>query len=220
MATGGRMPMPTDAAILTLAQWFSPAYPVGSFAYSHGLEWAIEAEEVTDAATLEAWVGDVLEHGAGRADATFLAAAYHAPDVARVHVACRAFAASRERLQEAELQGAAFAETTARIWGIDLPSMAYPVAVGRAARLCDLPVDLTAQMYLKSFSSALVSVGMRLIPLGQTEGQAVIARLTPLCQRIAGETEVGDLDSIASSAFLADVAAMKHETQYSRVFRT
>jgi len=212
--------MPTDPPALTLAQWFSPAYPIGAFAYSHGLEWVIEARDVHNAASLRAWVCDVLEHGSGRNDALFIAAAYRTDDPTPVNDTCRAFAPSKERLKETDLQGAAFSDITSGIWGIELPALAYPVAVGRAAKLCELPLTLTSQMYLQSFVSALISVGMRLIPLGQREGHMLIQELTPLCSKVAQETAHGDMDALSSTAFLPDIASMKHETQYSRVFRT
>ena len=212
--------MPTEMAVLTLAQWFSPAYPIGSFAYSHGLEWAIETGDVHDSATLGAWVGDVLEFGSGRNDALFLAAAYGSDDPKDVNDICRAFAPSKERLKETDLQGAAFGEITSAIWGHDLPLMAYPVAVGWAARLGELPLSLTSQMYLQSFASAHISVGMRLIPLGQRKGHTLIQSLAPFCGRIAEQTAHGNLDALSATAFLPDIASMKHETQYSKVFRT
>lgn len=220
MGTGGRTAMPIDPPALTLAQWFSPAYPIGAFAYSHGLEWAIEAADVQDATSLRAWVRDVLEFGSGRNDALFIAAAYLADDPVPVNATCCAFAPSKERLKETDLQGAAFCDITSGIWDIELPALTYPVAVGRAARLCELPLMLTSQMYLQSFASSLISVGMRLIPLGQREGHELIRDLTPLCSEIAQDTLHDDLSGLSSTTFLPDIASMKHETQYSRVFRT
>lgn len=211
--------MVTDP-VLTLAQWFSPAYPVGAFAYSHGLEQAIADGDVTDAATLQAWIEDVLHHGAGRNDALFLAAAYHAQDPAPLDAHLRAFASSKERLMEADLLGCAFADITASLTGHDLSNLAYPVAVGRAAALVGLPINLTTAMFLQAFVSSLVSVGQRLIPIGQTDGQTIIAALAADCQKIARETRAGDLSGLSSTAFLSDIAAMRHETLNSRVFRT
>ena len=219
----GRMDTPTDADILTLAQWVSPAYPVGSFAYSHGLEWLIESGAVRDAKDLRSWLVDVLEHGSGRADAIFLAAAFRAEGadaLTRVDEAARAFAPSRERLMETDLQGAAFCRITASVHGFDLPSLAYPVAVGRAARLAELPLGITARMFVQAVMSNLVTAAMRLMPLGQSEGQALIRELTPVCARCAEAGLSGDLDALSSTVFAADLASMRHETQYSRIFRT
>jgi len=219
MFTPPRMLMRNEA-ILTLVQWLSPAYPVGAYAYSHGLEWAVEAQDVRNGETLSAWLGNVLRHGAGWCDALFLAAAFRADDPTAVDAMARAFAPSVERLKETTLQGAAFARTTGNVWGKPLPALTYPVALGHGARCHDLPLDLTLQMYLQAFMSNLVTAGMRLIPLGQTEGQALIRSLTPLCGAIAADAIDGTLDDLSSTAFLSDISSMKHEQQYSRIFRT
>lgn len=223
MAMGARIPMPTDTEQLTLAQWFSASYPVGAFAYSHGLEAAIAVGDVTDATTLRAWVEGVLTQGSGRTDAIALAAAYAAQEAAEVRAIdaeVRAFAPSAERAMETDLLGAAFCEITGRVWDMELSGLSYPVAAGRAARLAGFDRAMTAQMFLHSFVTSLVSVGMRLIPLGQTDGHVIIHALAPLCAEIAQETTSGDLDDMASTAFLGDIASMQHETQYARVFRT
>lgn len=207
---------------LTLAQWFSPLFPLGGFAYSHGLEWAIEAGHVRDTGTLEAWILDVLRNGSGHSDCLLLAAAYFASDedLTGIDATARAFASSKERLLETTQQGAAFCETAAAVHGIDLPALTLPVGVGRAAQLCDLPLDITQQMYLKAFAANLVSVGMRLIPLGQTQGQILIDKLIPLCIETAKRSVSGDLTALSNTAFLSEIDAMKHETQHSRIFRT
>ncbi len=220
MVTDGRMATATE--ILTLTQWFSPAYPVGAFAYSHGLEWAIDAGHVTTAAHTNAWITEVMCHGAGWNDSLFLAAAYHADscELPEIDATARAFCASAERLKETHLQGAAFCDITAKVWATDVQGLTYPVAAGRAARLQGLPLDLTTQVYLQAFLANLVAAAMRLVPLGQTDGQRIIRDLSPLCTRIAQDSSTASLDDLASTAFLADIAAMKHETQYSRIFRT
>jgi len=217
------MAMPTENQILTLTQWLSPAYPVGSFAYSHGLEWVAQAGDMADAKHLEDWLTDVLRHGAGQSDALFLAAAFRASsdgELAKINATCRAFAPSKERLMETDLQGAAFCDVTASVWSQRIAGLTYPVAVGRAASLADLPLPLTTHLYLQAFASNLVAAGMRLIPLGQTEGQRLIRTLTPLLSEIADTAVAGTLDDLSGTAFLTDIAAMKHETQYSRMFRT
>ncbi len=216
------MAMRTDA-LLTLTQWFSPGYPLGAFSYSHGLEYAAHAGDVTDAASLHAWLADVLDHGAGRSDALFLAAGFHAKDTSalqQINDTCRAFAASAERLRETELQGAAFCKITSDVWQADLDGLTYPVAVGRAAHLCDLPLIPTATLYLQGFAANLVAAGQRLAPIGQSAAQKVLRDLAPLCQNIAEETQSGDLATLSVTAFLADIASMRHETQRSRIFQT
>lgn len=208
---------------MTLTQWFSPAFPIGAFAYSHGLETAIKSGQVATSGDLQTWLSDVLEHGTGRNDCILLRAAYACEDEAalgEVNAAASAFAGSAERLKEAVLQGAAFAKTTNAIWDGEAPNCTNPVAVGYAARRLDLPEGLTASMYLQAFASNLVSAAVRLVPLGQTEGQATLTALTPLCAKVASDTEVADIDDLHSTAFLSDIAAMKHEILTHRIFRT
>lgn len=222
MAMDAPIAMPTDAALLTLAQWFSPAYPIGAFGYSHGLEAATEAG-LSGKDAVQDWLGDVLTHGSGRADATLLSAAYlaHTPDALhQIDATARAFAPSRERLAETDLQGAAFCKITDTVFGQDLRTLTYPVAVGAAAKHAGLPQTLTAQMYLHAFVSNLVACAQRLAGLGQTDAQAIIRALAPLCIQIANDTKHGDISSLSSTAFLSDIASMRHETQYSRIFRT
>lgn len=209
-----------DHAILTLAQWLSPAYPIGAFTYSHGLETAISDGLVTDSGTLDGWVTDVLKHGSGWNDALFLAAAHNTPDPEPIDQVARAFAASRERLLEADAQGSAFAAITREIWALDLPNLTYPVAVGRAASLVGLPLAPCSALFLQAFVGNLASVGQRLIPIGQTDAQRLVHNLSELCKDIAAATTHGDLEALTSTAFLGDIAAMRHETEQRRVFRT
>jgi urease accessory protein len=153
----------------------------------------------------------------------FLAASYFAEDadaVTDIDARCRAFALSKERLDETAKQGAAFARVTADVWGNDMPALTYPVAVGRAAFLANLPLRATASCYLHAFISNLISAAQRLMRLGQTDAQALVHALSPLCAEIARENADGDLTRISGTAFLADIAAMRHETQYSRIFQT
>ncbi len=209
-------------AYLTLAQWFSPGFPVGAYAYSHGLESAIDRGAIADAETLEIWLEDLVSQGSGRNDVILLAAAFDTPPegLAALDAEARAFAASSERLTETLDQGAAFCRTVGAIWAMDIGTLSYPVAVGRAARLEVLPLDMTAQMYLHAFTANLVSAAVRLVPLGQTEGQAVLAALAPLIERTAKDAIQRGLDDISSNCFAVDIEAMRHETQYSKVFRT
>lgn len=214
--------MITNTALLTLAQWLSPAYPLGSFSYSHGLEWAVEAKNVTDGASFQAWMNGILTHGAGRNDAILLGNAYRSDrdGLAELDELARAFAPSAERLLETTQQGSAFCRTTSAIWRGELPDLTFPVALGYAAAQEDIPLLETAAMYLHAFASTLTSAAIRLIPLGQTDGQTVLAALLPLCETIARENVTLRTDDLGGATFLADIASMKHETQYTRLFRS
>mmetsp|Transcript_23960 Transcript_23960/g.43737 ORF Transcript_23960/g.43737 Transcript_23960/m.43737 type:complete len:210 (+) Transcript_23960:3431-4060(+) len=205
---------------LTLMQWLSPAFPVGAFAYSHGLEQAIADGDVGDAETLLGWLTALVLHGSGRADAILLAAAYTADDPRDVDATARAFAAGAERLKETDLQGAAFCDTARAIWALDLQGLTYPVAVGSAARAMDIPLTDTLPLYLHAFVGNLVSVAQRALPLGQTDGQKVLAALAPSLTTAATEAETTTLDDLTSTSFAADIAAMRHETLQPRIFRT
>ena len=118
------------------------------------------------------------------------------------------------------MQGAAFARLVRQVWGLDLPDMLLPLAVGRAVALSGLPQDQAVALYLQGFVANLVSAAVRLVPLGQTTGQQVQARLAPTCAQIAAETRGLGPDDIYSNSFLADVAAMRHETQEPRLFQS
>ena len=216
-------PMTTDSHILTLTQWLSPAFPVGAFAYSHGFETAIQSGAIATPGDLQAWLSDVLLYGSGRNDCILLRAA-HACDtraaVLETNETALALAACQERRLETMHQGSAFCKTTAAIWGGDALELVYPVAVGAAAAHLKIPVTLTCAMYCQAIAGNLVSAAVRAVPLGQTGGQAVLAALTPLCAEIAKDCQTATLDDLQSSAFLSDIAAMKHETLQPRIFRT
>ncbi len=206
--------------LLTLTQWLSPAFPVGAFAFSHGLETAIRDQLVSDGSELEIWLHDLLEFGSGRTDAVLLANAYKAAAPDAVQSAALAFQPSSERLLETTQLGSAFCRTVRDAWQLDLPDLAYPVAVGRAAALRGIPLEATVALYAHAFCANLVSAAIRLVPLGQTEGQAVLARLQNQCEALASEAQSFTLDDLANAAFLSDIQAMRHETQSPRIFQS
>ena len=211
----------TDTALLSLVQWLSPAFPVGSYACSHGLEWAISAGDITSAEDLQRWIGTVLTEGAGRTDAILLAQALRPEaDLAALSALAQALAASRERLLETQDQGRALGQTIAALTGQPLPDMPYPVALGAAACGLGLPAQPVLSLYLHAFASALVQAAVRFVPLGQTEGQAVLAALHPVILQVAAGAVQGGIDQIGSGAFRSDLAAMRHETMDVRIFRT
>ncbi len=227
------VPRPADTIIiiitmttklLHLLAWLSPAFPTGAFAYSHGLEWAVEAGDVTDDESLRNWLNDVLRHGAGRSDTILLRHAHrnNADREALRDIAALALAAtpSRERRDEALNQGRAFLLAVAP-WGIALPpDLPYAVAVGAAAGLHGIAEDDTAAAYVQTFAANLISAAVRLVPLGQTTGLRVLAALEPTILAVADETAGATLDDIGGCAFRSDLAAMRHETQYTRLFRS
>lgn len=211
--------MTTNTDILTLSQLLSPAFPVGGFAYSHGIEAAIENGVIATADTLQAWLLGVLEHGGGRSDAVLLNMAYGG-DCAQVDTQARAFATSRERLMETDLQGAAFCDAVEAVWDIPMGRLCYPVAVGHVAKAMGLDPELCTALYLQSFVGNLCAAAMRLVPLGQVDGQKVQTALKPVCAKIGQDSLGANEGQLCSNAWGSDIASMRHETQYSRVFRS
>jgi urease accessory protein len=207
-------------ARLTLLQWLSPAFPVSGFAYSHGLETAVADGRIASALDLEAWLDALLMRGSGRADAILLARvlAGDAPeDLAEI---AAALAASRERWDETAAMGRAFLDTTAALGAAPSAPLPYPVAFGLRARALGLPAAEVIGAFLHAFAANLTAVAVRFVPLGQTEGQAVLARLAPRLARLAGDLAGAGLDDLSSATFHADLAAMQHETLQPRLFKT
>ncbi len=227
---GSKPSHPRQGALLHLLTWLSPAFPTGGFAYSHGLEWAVEAGDIRDEAGLAAWLDEVLRHGAGRSDAILLRHTHRATDLpALAEVAELAAAAqpSRERQAETLGQGGAFA-LAASVWGAPLLAalldaggpIPYPVAVGALAAAHDVAEDDAALGLLHAFTANLVSAAVRLVPLGQTAGLRVLAMLEATVAEVAADTGSATLDDLGGACFRSDIAAMRHETQYTRLFRS
>jgi urease accessory protein len=221
------------SAHLPLLVWLSPSFPVGAFAYSHGLEWAFEAGDVVDAPGLREWLEDLLRHGGGRNDAILLAASHRAArephrlaELAELGVA---LSPSMERRLETVTQGNAFMLAIGKSWPCDAVTafagahdddVPYPVAVGIAAAGHGIACEITLQSYLTGFVANLVSAAIRLGIVGQTEGQGVIAALLPVVTALASESADATLDDLGGCVFRSDLGSILHETQYSRLFRS
>lgn len=205
---------------LTLHQIFSPAFPVGAFAWSHGLETVVQDGQLRNADHLEHWLTAVLRHGAGWSDAVLLACAARGEDADSLIELGRALGPSAERRAETMQQGRAFATTVSDVWGVAIPAAPYPVAVGLTVRALNLPLGTALRLYLQAFAANLTGAGVRLIPLGQTDGQRITLALSPLCAELAGRAQDADLDDIGGFAPLLDIASQRHDTLYSRLFRS
>ncbi len=227
--------MPTTVeALLRLQSWLSPAFPIGAFSYSHGLETAVDRGHVRDASDLRVWLEGVLRFGAGRTDAWFLVEARQAAvdgDDARlfdVAELASALPGAAELSLETRAQGAAFLGTVRAVWpdpglgkleALRAP-VTLPVAVGVTGGAHGLAPDPLVALYLNAFVANLVSAGVRLIPLGQTDGQRVVAALEPVVVEAANRA-LGREDTTPGSATpMIDICAMRHETQYTRLFRS
>jgi urease accessory protein len=216
------------AALQRLLTWLSPAFPVGTFAWSQGLETAIASGRVADATTLKDWIGGSLAHGALKTDAILLAHAYR--DQGTVEALAEladlglALTAASERHFETALTGETFG-IAARAWPSDvfarLPAPCpYPVAVGAIAGAQEIGLAATLIGYLTASVHAQVSVAVRLVPLGQTAGLQVMAGLEATVARLAETAASASLDDIGGIAYAAEIAQMRHETIGTRVFRS
>jgi urease accessory protein len=273
------MTITTDAALYRLMTWLSPAYPVGAYSYSHGLEYAVEVALVRDRGTLVEWVGHAVRHGAGFVDAALLAAAWrsaHIPenpsppsgaerlgevgespsqptspshrfrdgslplppmggegkeggDLDSICALAQAWRGTSETALESRAQGAAFLAATRAAWPHPLldelalrarGEAMLPVAVGVAAAAHGLPIAATLTAYLHAFAGNLVSAGMRLVPLGQTDGQRAIAALEAIVAETGQSARDTPLDEIGTASPMIDWCSMRHENQYTRLFRS
>jgi len=226
------------AVLLRLMAWLSPSFPVGGYTYSHGIEYAVETGLIADAGGLAEWIEGLLAFGGGRVDADFFRAAWTAVGdgddeaLARVVEWADALRGSAETALESRSQGRAFLDTVRAVWPdpwldawavrLDEAGIhpAHAVAVAAAAARLEAPLAESLAAFLHAFAANLASAGVRLIPLGQTDGQRVIARLEPAvlaATAAACERPWGDL---GGAAVVAEWTSMRHETQYTRLFRS
>ena len=209
--------------LLQLLAFMSPAFPIGSFAYSHGLEWAIDDGVLTSADDVRGWIESLLANGSGWNDAVLFAAAFDASHAARQEIdgLALALAASRERALETSDLGQSFAKATTTFLRDNVADFqTYPVAVAAACKDSGLGKHAALLAFLQANSNNLIAVAVRLIPLGQTKGLEVMRDLMPIIAETAKRAIVSGLEDLGSSTLLSDIASMKHETQYSRVFRS
>ncbi len=219
--------------LLRLQAWFSPAFPVGSYAYSHGLEAAVEAGVVHDRQSLADWVAWLVRHGAGRVDGMFFAAAHRAaPDAVEgtaLADEAHAWTGTAEFALESGRQGEAFLATITAAWPHtaldrlaelleDRPPL--PVVGGFAAAIHGIAQEPALVCYLHAFAAMIVSAGVRLVPLGQTDGQRITAGLESVIPEAAVVAAKTPLETAGTAAPAADIFSMRHESQYSRIFRS
>jgi urease accessory protein len=232
----GAMQQSEAAALYRLMTWLSPAFPVGAFSYSSGIEWAVEAGDINDAASLRGWLAAMLADGPGFCDGVFLARTHRAASthddaglLQEIAELAAAFVPSRERQLETTSQGRAFIDIARSAWNCDgLDAMiagcggaiVYPVAVGIVSAAHDIPLAPTMHAFFHALTSNWISAGARLVPLGQTDSQRVLASLEPVVVATTKRALEATIDDLGSATFRADLAGMRHETQYTRLFRS
>ncbi len=225
-------------ALTRLLAWLSPSFPVGGFSYSHGIEAAVEQGLVRDRASLTVWLDGILRHGAGRTDGMLFAAVHRAvrtgDEAAFAWAVERAdiLRASSETALESRAQGQAFLVAIRAAWSLDGLARwdaalaatgrppAYAVAVALVSALIGVAEGPALAAYLHAFAANLVSAGVRLVPLGQTDGQRALAALDPITHAAAEAALAAPLEDLGGRAMAVDWTSMIHETQYTRLFRS
>ncbi len=225
-------------ALLRLQSWLSPAFPTGAYSYSHGLEWAVEAGHIHDRETLVDWLQADLCYGSGRNEAIFFSEAWRcATDddrekLSEVAELAAAFRGTAEFALESSQQAAACLATLRQVWPDDVLNWlsetlrerdvqpALAVVLGVATARQRIPASLALPAFLQSYVANLITAGVRLVPLGQTDGQLAIAELEDAVQAATRQAEKSTLADLGSAAFMVDLASAAHETQYTRLFRS
>ena len=216
---------------LRLQSWLSPAFPIGAFSYSHGLEYAVEAGLVHDKDSLIAWLEADLRHGSGRNEGIFLATALKSDGDAFLEIAELAAASfsTQELALEGLSQGEAFLHMLQKAWPHgDLSALvheltvrpALPIAVAMASKAHGIDPVAALHLHLQAWLANLINAAVRLVPLGQTDGQLAQAALEDAVLAVAAEAATATIDDLGSAAIMVDWASMQHETQYTRLFRS
>jgi len=226
------------AALLRLQSWLSPAFPTGAYSYSHGLEWAVEAGYIKDRESLVDWLEADLCYGSIRNEAIFFSEAWRSArddnrgKLFEIAELAAAFRGTSEFALESSQQASACRATLCQVWPDGLLDslsqllserhvpLAVAVVLGIRSAGEGIPVSLALPAFLQSYIANLVTAGLRLIPLGQTDGQLAIAALEEAVLATSAQARKATVDDLGSSAFMVDLASMAHETQYTRLFRS
>jgi urease accessory protein len=226
-----------DPSLHRLLAWLSPSYPTGAFSYSHGLEWAVEAQSVRGLQDLLEYVETAVTRGGGWIDAVLFVHIWRNVSGNRAWAKLDelvelsgAFRASAETALESRQQGSAFLQVTRRAWPhpfLDCFAEAWGerplshcAAVALTCAAHNVALEPALQAYLHAFAANLVSAGARLIPLGQTDAQIAIARLAPVIDRVCLQAMAGEIEDLGTAAPILELGSLQHETQYTRLFRS
>jgi urease accessory protein len=224
----------SSLALLRLQSWLSPTFPNGAYSYSHGLEWAVEAGFVSDRQSLVDWLDADLCHGSGRNEAIFFSEAYrcvienNTAKLVLVAELAAAYRGTSEFALESSQQASACLSTLSHVWPDSiLQTLAEfqgqrVLAVVLGARFAreEIPACLALPAFLQSYVANLINAGVRLVPLGQTDGQRAVAELEPAVLFASRQGDKATLDDLGSAGFMVEFSSMAHETQYTRLFRS
>jgi urease accessory protein len=224
----------SSLALLRLQSWLSPTFPNGAYSYSHGLEWAVEAGFVSDRESLVDWLGADLCHGTGRNEAIYFSEAYRCAiedDPTRLMFLAELAAASRgtsEFVLESSQQAAACLSMLRHVWPDRVletlsefqSQPVIAVILGLRSAREQIPQCLALPAFLQSYVANLVNAGVRLIPLGQTDGQLAIAELESAVLLASHQGCRATLDDLGSAGLTVELSSIAHESQYTRLFRS
>lgn len=206
--------------LLRLMTWLSPVFPTGGFSYSHGLEAAIDDGVISSREGLLVWLKALVENGSAWNDCVLMVASYdELYESAELAIAT---AGSKERLLETTAQGAAFVKAAQEWMGnLKLPSdCPLPVAVGAVASANAIDKEQAVTAYLHAFTSNQIQCALRLMKLGQQNGVWIQKELESTILQTAVRAASSTLDDLGSATIGAEIAAMRHETMTSRIFRS
>ena len=214
-----------SADLLKLIAWTSPAFPVGGFAWSSGLEAASRMAVVSDAEELLGWCRAALSEGWMHVDAALLAHVMATGDpYDEANELALALATSPERLRETCEMAEAFLDAVAHWRRSNAPAtaspLAYPVAFGRVAKEAELSAGDTVSAFLHAAVSAQIQAALRLLPIGQRDGAKILARLHDDIERAAEKALATPLEALGSATPIMDSCAMRHVELTSRIFRS
>jgi len=217
--------MTSATQLLKLMSWLSPVFPIGGFAYSAGLEQAVQNGHVEDQASLADWIRVQITQGAQWNDAVLLAEAQRCladkPKLEEVTDLCLALCVGQQRLDETRGQGTSFIQAVSHWVGPEhFPdrNTPLPVAIGIAAAVEGLDIRLTAGAYLHAFVSNQLQCAIRLSVTGQDGAAKILAGLEPVVEATADRAAASTLEDLGAAAFIADIASMNHETLEPRLF--
>ena len=201
-----------------LQSWFSPNFPIGSYNFSHGLETAIEMGFVKNNLNLETWISDLVFFGSGKTDCILLANSYEGLNINDLAFA---LCSSKERWLETTQLGKSFGKNIKENWGYNIEdNLSFPVAIGKAGAHFLIPLEHLIIAFLQSFVSNLILIGIKHIPLGQSDGQKILINLIPIIKQQALIYKDYKLTDIGSASFLSDLTSMLHETEKNRIYQT
>lgn len=228
--------MPVSRSLIRLLQLSSPALPVGAYTYSQGLEWAVESGTIVDESSTCAWISDLLMYGMGRYEAPLIARLIQVwtdGDLQTLSRLNKEFIATRESSElraetvqmgysmtrlARELMDPALATLVTRL--AEMPEVSFPAAWSGFAASWDIEPQDALTAYLWSWCENQVMAALKAVPLGQASGQRVLLKLTESIPAIAAKALVTPECDWSNLTPAFAISSARHETQYSRLFRS